>query len=42
MIRWGIGMSSDQAGKENPLNWQGSNLLGVALMEVRAKLREDA
>lgn len=36
---WGIKMSADQAGKSNPLAWCGQNLLGFALMEVRATLR---
>lgn len=38
---WGIGMKAGDAGIENPDNWQGDNLLGYALMEVRDKLREE-
>ena len=32
---WGIGMSADSPGIDNPRQWQGENLLGFALMEVR-------
>lgn len=32
---WGIGMSRDDEGVNNPLLWKGENLLGFALMEVR-------
>ena len=32
---WGIGMNSDVVGVENPANWKGLNLLGVALMTTR-------
>ena len=32
---WGIGLSADQENIENPLTWNGENLLGFALMEVR-------
>lgn len=32
---WGIGMKEEDRGIENPNNWQGLNLLGFALMEVR-------
>ena len=35
---WGIGMSADNEHIENPLEWQGLNLLGFALMEVRDEL----
>jgi ribA/ribD-fused uncharacterized protein len=35
---WGIGMSADEENIENPLSWNGSNLLGFALMEVRYEL----
>lgn len=35
---WGIGMSANAAGLENPQNWKGQNLLGFALMEVRDML----
>ncbi len=32
---WGIGKSKDDPGIENPETWEGLNLLGFALMEVR-------
>lgn len=35
---WGIGMAEDHPQIENPAMWQGLNLLGFALMEVRRKL----
>ena len=35
---WGIGLSADAQGIENPHNWKGLNLLGFALMEVRKML----
>ncbi len=35
---WGIGMGSDHKQVHNPNTWQGENLLGYALMEVRKKL----
>ncbi|MYM27643.1 DUF1768 domain-containing protein [Duganella sp. CY15W] len=35
---WGIGLAFDDPRAENPLEWQGLNLLGFALMEVRARL----
>ncbi len=35
---WGIGMAADDEHIENPLEWQGLNLLGFALMEVRDEL----
>lgn len=38
---WGIGMSAKDSGIENPLNWQGENLLGFCLMEVRDMLSEE-
>lgn len=37
---WGIQMSADEYGVENPLNWRGENLLGFALMQVRDELRQ--
>lgn len=37
---WGIGMSADDKGVENPMNWKGENLLGFALMEVRDRLKK--
>lgn len=36
---WGIGMTADHQGVENPANWRGLNLLGFALMEVRDELK---
>ncbi|HEY4285856.1 MAG TPA: NADAR family protein [Puia sp.] len=36
---WGIGMTGDHADARNPAKWQGENLLGFALMEVREKLK---
>jgi ribA/ribD-fused uncharacterized protein len=36
---WGIGLATDHADAENPARWQGPNLLGFALMEVRDQLR---
>lgn len=35
---WGIGMSESDTRAVDPNNWDGLNLLGFALMEVRAKL----
>jgi ribA/ribD-fused uncharacterized protein len=35
---WGIGMTADEKGVDNPLEWKGQNLLGFALMEVRDEL----
>jgi ribA/ribD-fused uncharacterized protein len=36
---WGIGMAADDPGAEQPAQWPGLNLLGFALMAVRAQLR---
>jgi ribA/ribD-fused uncharacterized protein len=36
---WGVGMYDDKC-IENPLKWEGANLLGFALMEVRDILIE--
>ncbi len=36
---WGIGMSESDPAAASPLTWSGINLLGFALMEVRARLR---
>mgnify|MGYP006105085405 FL=1 len=36
---WGIGMASDNVNIENPSKWEGENLLGYALMEVRDLLK---
>ena len=35
---WGIGMKADDPQVNDPKNWQGLNLLGFALMEVRDEL----
>ena len=35
---WGIGLAADDPHVENPLEWRGLNLLGFALMDVRARL----
>lgn len=35
---WGIGLAQDDPRAENPELWRGLNLLGFALMEVRARL----
>jgi hypothetical protein len=35
---WGIGLAEDDARAQNPELWRGLNLLGFALMEVRARL----
>jgi ribA/ribD-fused uncharacterized protein len=36
---WGIGMAADHKDITNPEKWQGLNLLGFALMEIRDELR---
>jgi ribA/ribD-fused uncharacterized protein len=36
---WGIGLAADSPDAANPAGWQGPNLLGFALMEVRDQLR---
>ncbi|AKK72500.1 hypothetical protein OK18_07555 [Chryseobacterium gallinarum] len=38
---WGIGMLETDKRAENPLLWNGENLLGFALMEVRDLLKEE-
>ena len=35
---WGIQMSADEYGADNPMKWRGENLLGFALMQVRDEL----
>lgn len=35
---WGIGLDANAPGIEDPATWQGQNLLGFALMEVRDAL----
>ena len=37
---WGIGLAADDPQVENPEKWKGLNLLGFALMQVRAQLQE--
>ena len=37
---WGIGLTADSEKAENPKRWNGLNLLGFALMEVRDILRQ--
>ena len=36
---WGIGSAQDDPHAENPLQWQGLNLLGFALMKVRDQMQ---
>ena len=36
---WGIGLSQDDPDAQQPNLWQGENLLGFALMEVRDELK---
>lgn len=36
---WGIGLAASDANACSPQNWQGLNLLGFALMEVRERIR---
>lgn len=36
---WGVGMATDHPNIENPAKWEGLNLLGFALMEVRDELK---
>jgi len=36
---WGIGLAADNTHADNPRQWNGLNLLGFALMEVRDVLR---
>ena len=38
---WGIGIGKEDPRVKNPAEWQGQNLLGFALMEVRDSLRAD-
>ncbi|TYC23443.1 NADAR family protein [Micromonospora sp. MP36] len=37
---WGIGLAADDPRAADPARWRGENLLGFALMDVRAALRE--
>jgi ribA/ribD-fused uncharacterized protein len=36
---WGIGLAADDPRAHDPLEWPGRNLLGFALMQVRARIR---
>lgn len=36
---WGIGLKADDERALHPNTWQGQNLLGFALMDVREELR---
>ena len=36
---WGIGLKHDDPNARDPSRWKGKNLLGFALMQVRARLR---
>ena len=36
---WGIGLAASDPRAADPLQWLGENLLGFALMQVRAQLR---
>ncbi len=35
---WGIGMDKRNEAVENPMKWEGKNLLGFALTEVRESI----
>lgn len=37
---WGIGFEENETQALDPAQWQGQNLLGIVLMQVRAALRE--
>ena len=36
---WGIGLAKDDPKAQHPSTWEGENLLGFALMEVRDHLK---
>jgi ribA/ribD-fused uncharacterized protein len=36
---WGIGLAEDNPKAQNPKEWEGENLLGFALMEVRDEIK---
>jgi ribA/ribD-fused uncharacterized protein len=38
---WGIGMTANALGRDNPKVWRGENLLGYALMEARDLIRTE-
>ena len=37
---WGIGIDAGEDDVQTPARWKGTNVLGWALMEARAALRE--
>ena len=37
---WGIGLTADDQRATDPAAWRGHNLLGFALMQARASLRD--
>lgn len=37
---WGVGMTQDDSNILYPSKWKGENLLGIALMKVRTKLKK--
>ncbi|QGN47981.1 DUF1768 domain-containing protein [Micromonospora sp. WMMC415] len=39
---WGIGLAADDPRAGDPAQWQGKNLLGLALMDARDQLRQDS
>lgn len=39
---WGIGLAEDDLKAQNPYTWEGDNLLGFCLMEVRDCLHKEA
>ncbi|QDV69021.1 Swarming motility protein YbiA [Rosistilla carotiformis] len=39
---WGIGLKADDDRAKNPVTWQGQNLLGFALMDVREELSKQS
>lgn len=40
-VIWGIGMGENDEGIEDPINWNGTNLLGWAIMIVRQELKNN-
>jgi len=39
---WGTGLTIGEVGYNQPWRWRGTNILGWALLEVRARLRNEA
>jgi ribA/ribD-fused uncharacterized protein len=37
---WGIGLAEDHPDATNPVKWRGLNLLGIVLMKVRDKIKQ--